>query len=403
MITLAEARALVREAFAGRRLGSGKVALADALGRVLASELRAPGDVPGFRISAMDGYALHGADLAEDGSARLELAGAMLAGRAQPMVLPRGACARITTGAPMPDGADTVAIQERCRVDGTVIDVSDTPRGANVRGADDDYAAGDLAVSAGVRLASSHLGVASAFGLAEVEVRAQPRVTALVTGDELVSAPAPLGFGQRYDSNAALLAALCAEHGASVRVLRAGDDLDGIANALLAAAGESDLLITTGGASVGEADFLPAVARRHGRIVFHKLALRPGMPALFGAIGDTPLFALPGNPDSVSATFVALVRPALAVLCACPALDPAPFEVRLAAPMHKRHTRLELRRGRLERGPGGVLCAHPHPTLSSGALRSLAESDALLELAAEQSQFEGGSVVPAHPLNLWLP
>jgi molybdopterin molybdotransferase len=127
------------------------------------------------------------------------------------------------------------------------------------------------------------------------------------------------------------------------------------------------------------------------------------MPALFGAIGDSPLFALPGNPTSVYATFVALVRPALAALCACPALDPRPFEVRLAAPAQKRHTRLELRRGRLEHGPGGTLAARPHPTLSSGALKSLAESDVLLELAAEQSQFEAGSVVPAHPLTLSFP
>jgi len=376
------------------------VALDAALGRVLAGDLGSPADVPGFRNSAMDGYALHGADLDGSAPARLRLAGAMLAGRAQPMTLRRGDCARITTGAPLPDGADTVAIQEHCRVAGDVVEVSDTAPGANVRAADDDYAAGTLAVARGTRLGAAQLGVASAFGLAQLEVCRRPRVTALVTGDELVSAPAPLGYGQRYDSNAALLAALCTEHGAIVRVLRAGDDIEAIASLLLEAAAGSDLLITTGGASVGEADHLPEIARRHGHVVFHKLRLRPGMPALFGAIADTPLFALPGNPASVYATFVALVRPALAEFCACAALDPAPFEVQLAALVQKRHTRLELRRGRLERGAGGVLRAHPHAVLSSGALRSLCESDVLIELAADRSRFDAGSVLPAYPLSL---
>jgi molybdopterin molybdotransferase len=221
-----------------------------------------------------------------------------------------------------------------------------------------------------------------------------------VTGDELVTAPATLGFGQRYDSNAALLEALCVEHGATVRVLRVGDDFDAIAGTLLAAAADSDLVITTGGASVGEADHLPAVARRYGHVVFHKLHLRPGMPALFGAIAGAPLFALPGNPASVYATFVALVRPALAALSGCASLDPGPFPVRLAALVEKRHTRLELRRARSERAADGVTLAHPHRVLSSGALKSLAESDLLIELAAEQSRFEPGSVLPAYPLSL---
>jgi molybdopterin molybdotransferase len=400
MIALAEARALVSDSFATRRLGAVTVPLAEALGRVLAENLVAPRDVPGFAHSAMDGFALRGAELESSAIPRLRLIGTMLAGGTAALTVGPGECVRIMTGAPMPAGADTVALQENCRLQGDEVEVGETRPGANVRAADDDYAAGAAALGAGQRLGPAQIAVAAEFGLTGLSVRARPRVAALITGDELVSAPAPLGFGQRYDSNAALLAALLAQHGASASIARVRDRFDAIADALLAAAGAADLIVTTGGASVGEADFLPAIMEKFGRIEFQKVRMRPGMPVLFGWIGATPLLALPGNPASVYATFVALVRPALAGLSGCRAFDPAAILVRLAEKIDKRHSRLELRRARLERSDDGSVHAHPHPVLSSGALKSLAESDALIELAAAQSSFERDTLLPAYPLNL---
>ena len=398
MIALDEAQAIVGASFAGRRAAGERVETDAARGRVLADALAAPFDVPGFAHSAMDGYAVRAADLRDDAPVRLRCAGVLLAGQpAGDAALAPGACWRITTGALLPPGADTVVIKENARVEGDTVELDPgTATGANVRGAADDYARGDAALPAGRRLGAAELAVAHAFGLETLVVRMLPRVAIVVTGDELVRPGVERSPGQRYETNGALLRALVAEAGARVvSVEHVADSRDAIAAALARAARGTDLVLTSGGVSAGEADFVPALVEELGEIAFWKVRMRPGMPVLHGTVYGTPLFALPGNPVSVFATFLTLARPALdALLGAEPRRDVV--EARLSHPIDKRHDRLELRRATLHGGADGVMHAEIHPSASSGALRSVVESDGLAELAAESRRFEAGEPVRVH-------
>lgn len=406
MIELAQARTLVRNSLAECTPAVERVPLEAALGRYLADDLRAPGNVPGFVHAAMDGYAVRASDLHAAGVTRLQVAATVLAGGAAAPAIDAGECVRIMTGAPLPAGADTVVIREHTSVDAAdVLIQPGSAAGANVRAADDDFSAGTLALRAGSRLDAAALGVLASFGFAAVAVRAQLRVAVLVTGDELVAPGLPLGFGQRYDSNRSLLTGLLREHGALITDARqVADDPQAIEGALRDCALRADLLLTTGGASAGDADFLPTLLARIGRQVFWKVAMRPGMPVLFGHLDGVPLFGLPGNPVSVFATFVALVRPAIAQLMGAPMIDPPPVHARLTQMLHKRHTRLEFRRARLLAADDGVLHAEINPSTSSGALRSVIEADALVELAAPARDYAVGDLVSAHRIRSgqWL-
>lgn len=372
-----------------------------ATGRVLAENLVAPRAVPGFACSAMDGYALRLADLAQSPDGTLPEDGATLAGATEIAPLHSHSCRRITTGAPIPDGADAVVMHERTeRIEkaagGTRIRFEGLPElGANIRSASDDFASGHTALLEGVRLDAVSIAAAVSLGFDRVPVRRAPPVAVLTTGDELLPAGAEWRHGLRYDSNGPLLEGLlrdCGFH--SVHRSRVRDDVDTLRTALRTAASGHPLIIVTGGVSAGEADYLPGLCRELGTILFWKLRFRPGMPALLARIGDSLVFGLPGNPVSVLATFVALVRPALAQWMHCGALDPPAISARLDARVSKRHDRLEWRRGLLRIDPLGVARVTPHPSLSSGALRSLLESNALLELAAETFDFEADSLVP---------
>lgn len=400
-VEFGQARALLREAVGARRLGVERVALGEADGRILAAELRAGGDVPGFAHSAMDGYAVRGADLAPDRPTRLHVAGVALAGGAALPPLGEGTCVRITTGAALPPGADTVVIREHARVEGEWTELAPgTAPGSNVRAADDDWRAGDLALAAGRWLDAGAVAVAASLGQASVEVRKRARVALLVTGDELVEVGTGRGHGQRYDSNAYLLAAMVRAVGATVVAsVRVRDDDAALAAALRAAASQADLVISSGGVSAGEADLLPGVLERVGTPWLWKVRMRPGMPVLFGAVDGAVLAALPGNPVSVFATFRLLVQPLLAQLCACPQLDPAPRLARLGAPLRKEHDRLEFRRGSLRSDADGVLWVDIHPHAGSGALRSVVQSGVLAQLAAPPRHYAAGDVVPVHPLD----
>lgn len=398
MIALEEAQALVAAAFSGRQVGDERVDADAARGRVLAHDLVAPFDVPGFAHSAMDGYAVRASDLAPAGETRLACNGVLLAGRAPAgAAIGPGQCARITTGAPLPAGADTVVMREHARVDAdAVVVASPPPRGANVRSASDDYAEGDVALAGGRTVGPAAIAAAHAFGFDSLVVRGTPRVGLVVTGDELVRPGAPRGHGMRYESNGALLRALVAESGArAVSVEFVGDEPDAIAAALARAARGTDLVLTTGGVSAGEADFLPGLVERLGRIAFWKVRMRPGMPVLFGEAFGTPLFALPGNPVSVFATYLVLVEPAIDALLGAGSRREI-VHARLRAATEKRHDRVELRRATLAVDEHGVVHADLHATLSSGALRSVVESDGLAELPAQALRFDAGDVVRVH-------
>ncbi|HEY3521243.1 MAG TPA: molybdopterin molybdotransferase MoeA, partial [Rhodanobacteraceae bacterium] len=269
--------------------------------------------------------------------------------------------------------------------------------GANVRAAGEDFAAGDLALKQGARLLAAQLGAAAALGLDQVSVRRRPRVAVVVTGDELVPAGRPLEFGQIHESNGILLAALLREAGAEVTSRACvRDNPDALRSALLEAATDSDLIVTSGGVSAGEADHLPSLLSALGEIHFHRVRIKPGMPVLFGEIGASLYFGLPGNPVSTAVTFRVFVRSALAVMLG-ELRDGAVLRAKLSEPVHKKHARAELLRCSLASDSEGGLWAMPHPRQGSHMLRGLAESDALVLLPEEARELESGATVTVWP------
>ena len=401
-LSIAEARSCIVDVAAKYTLPVERLALEGALGRILALDVHASADVPGFANSAMDGFALRGAELPAQGEKAFALTGEIFAGGAEAAEVGADCCVRVTTGAVLPRGADTVVMKENARVEGTQVYLSaGTPVGANVRAAGEDYRSGDLALTQTTRLTPAALGVLAAFGLTHIEVRAQPRVVLLTTGDELTAPGAPLGFGGIYDSNRFSLGGLLEQHGARVlRHERLRDVPAQLQDALLRAAADADVIVSSGGVSAGEADFLPRLLAELGEILFWKVRIKPGMPFLFGRIGSALLFALPGNPVSGIATFTTLVRPALDAMCGVTRAF-MPLRARLRRELHKRHARAEFQRARLECDATGTLWAVPHAKQGSGMLRGVAEADALILLPEDAHEFAVGTVVDVLPLPGW--
>jgi molybdopterin molybdotransferase len=397
-----EARARIVEICTGRALGSEPVPLAAALGRIVAHDVAAPFDVPGHANSAMDGFALRAADLPAAGETALRLVGAILAGGSAAPEVSAGTCVRITTGAVLPAGADTVVMKENTRSDGgTVWIAAGTAPGANVRPAGEDYRAGDAAIARGTKLSPAHLGVLASFGVARVDVSRRPRAVLLTTGDELVAPGHPLGFGQIHDSNAFSLGALLRQHGVDiVRHERVRDDPALLRDALERAGRDADLAVSSGGVSAGEADYLPALVREIGRVHLWKVRIRPGMPFLFGEVGGALLFALPGNPVSGIAILLTLLRPGLDALTGATAPQRRLY-ARLLLPVHKRHARAEFQRATLLCDLHGTLTVRPQSRQGSGMLRGVAEADALIVLPEGEREFAVGDVVEVVPLPGW--
>ncbi len=291
-----------------------ELGLLDAHGCVLAEDVVAPAPLPGFDNSAMDGYAIRSADVTHVPSV-LPVVGDVPAGPASPLRVQPGLSVRIMTGACLPPGADTVVPLEH--TDGGLaqvrIDRMPVP-GQHVRRAGEDVQAGEVVLTAGTHLGSAQVGLAAAVGRARVLVRPRPRVVVLSTGDELVEPGAPLQPGQLHDSNSVTLTAACTEAGAiAYRVGILPDDGRQLLDALEDQLVRADLLLTSGGVSVGAYDVVKEVLSRLGTVGFHKVAMQPGMPQAFGVIGPdrTPVFGLPGNPVSAMVSFEAFVRPAL--------------------------------------------------------------------------------------------
>lgn len=393
-----DALARVLRLCACRRMPAETVALETALGRVLVADVIAAHDQPPFANSAMDGFALRGSELPATGERRFRLVGQVFAGAASAPACAAGECVRITTGAPLPAGADTVVIKENVRIEGDEVVVGAERPQANVRPAGEDYRAGEVALRAGTRLTAAQLGVLASLGHATIAVARRPRVTLFVTGDELVPPSQPLGFGQIHDSNRYSLGALLQQcRVETVRVAHLRDDPDALRAALHEAGGDSDLILSSGGVSAGEADWLPSLVAELGRVHFWKVRMRPGMPLLCGEIGQALVFALPGNPVSTIATFLAFVRPALDALQDV-AEPPRPLRARLAAAVSKKHDRAEFLRARIESGEDGTLRATPLRKQGSGMLRGVAEADALIFVADTARELETGTVVDVWPL-----
>ncbi|WP_043310101.1 gephyrin-like molybdotransferase Glp [Pseudomonas sp. ML96] len=358
------------------------VPLAAADGRVLATDLVAGLDLPPWPNSAMDGYAVRLSDWSGE---PLPVSQRILAGHA-PQPLQPGTCARIFTGAPLPEGADTVEMQENAEVlaDGRVSFSEPLVLGQNVRPRGQETRAGELVLSAGTRLGPVEIGLAATLGCALLAVRRRPRVAVLSTGDELIEPGTALGPGQIYNSNRSLLCAWLQRLGCEVR--DAGilpDDLQRTREAL-AELGDADLILSTGGVSVGEADFLGQALREEGELALWKLAIKPGKPLTCGYFRGVPVLGLPGNPASTLVTFGLLARPYLLRRLGVQRVEPLAFTVPAGFAWSKPGNRREYLRARLE-GGRAVLYANQ----SSGVLRSAAWADGLVEVLEERTYVEG--------------
>jgi molybdopterin molybdotransferase len=370
------------------------VGLADALGRVLAADIMAPVALPPFDNSAVDGYALRYADVATRGETRLDVVARLAAGARPNAALRAGQAVRIFTGAPMPSGADTVYMQEDCRRDGEqVIVPSGLKRGANTRAAGEDVAAGSLALPAGRRLTPQDVALAAALGLATLSVRRRVRVAVFSTGDEVVEPGKPLPAASVFDANRYLLIGLLRKLGAAVDDLGiVADDPDALAAAIDGAAASHDLVLTSGGVSTGEADHVKEAVERTGKLVFWRLAIKPGRPVAMGVVRGAAFAGLPGNPVAVFVTFCHVVRPLLLRLAGSPATPPMALSVRAAFGYRKKVGRREYVRVSLRRGDDG-LEAIKHPQDGAGIITSLTETDGLAELTEEVETIEPGATV----------
>jgi molybdopterin molybdotransferase len=376
------------------------LAVRAALGRVLAHDLLSPIDVPAHDNAAMDGYALRGADLAAQGDTVLHIAGRGLAGHAFSGDVPAGSAVRIMTGAVMPAGCDTVVPQELCRMEGdTVIVPAGVLRaGDNRRLRGEDLARGKTALPAGKLLRPADLGLIASLGLAEVAVRRRLRVAFFSSGDELRSVGQPLDAGCVYDSNRYTLWGMLQRLGCDIVDLGVVPDRPAtLAEALRTATACADVVITSGGVSVGEADYLRSTLSRMGDVVFWRIAMRPGRPLAFGQLradGHSAwLFGLPGNPVAVMVTFYAFVRPALLHAMGADAQPQPLLRAVSAQPLRKKPGRTEYQRGLLKQLPDGRWQVGAIGNQGSGVLSSMSQAHGLIVLHHDQGSVQAGEPV----------
>lgn len=376
--------------------------LRSALGRTLACDVISGINVPAHDNSAMDGYALRGADLRADGDTVLRVAGSGLAGDNFQGAAGPGQCVRIMTGAVMPAGLDTVVPQEFVREENGAIAIPAgiLRAGDNRRLAGEDLAQGEAALSAGRVLRPADIGMLASLGRGEVTVRRRLRVAFFSTGNELRSIGEPLDEGCVYDSNRYTL--WCMLQRLGVEVLDMGvvrDDEAALEAAFAAAAANADAVITSGGVSVGEADYTKKVMARLGDVLFWKIAMRPGRPMAIGRIGQAILFGLPGNPVAVMVTFYALVRDALLAMGgAAPQALPL-LRCVTPTPIRKKPGRTEYQRALVTRAPDGGWQASITGSQGSGILRSMSQANGLLVLGHEQGNIAAGEYVDVLPFD----
>jgi len=382
--------------------GEETLPLRAALGRVLAEDVASEVDVPSHTNSAMDGYALRAADLAPDSAVELRILGTAWAGRPFPDPVGPGECARIMTGASMPTGADTVVIQENAERHGDRVTIGPGHRaGQNVRLAGEDVRAGAAALRKDIVLAPAHLGLLASVGVKQVTVRRRPAVAFFSTGDELRNPGESLAAGQIYDSNRFTIYGMLDRLG--VDTLDMGiipDDRETIRQAFSKAARQADAVITSGGVSVGEADFVTETLRDMGTVGFWKVAIKPGRPIAFGKIEDKLFFGLPGNPVSVMATFYQLVRPVLLRLRG--EARPAPevlVKAECRARLRKKPGRMEFQRGVLCRDGDGKYIVDTTGHQGAGVLRSMAEANCFIVLPLDGDTIMPGDEVDVQPFS----
>jgi molybdopterin molybdotransferase len=381
--------------------GVEKLALCGARQRLLAQAIHSPFNVPAHTNSAVDGYALAGRELPAAGERAWRVAGTAWAGRAFAGTVAAGECVRIMTGAPLPADTDTVVMQEQVQLRGDSIRIGAGHQpGQNVRAAGEDLARGQVVLTAGQMLRPADLGLLASIGLGEVAVYRRLRVAFFSTGDELRSIGEPLGAGEIYDSNRYTLHAMLARLG--VELIDMGvvrDDRTAVRQAFLTAAEIADAVITSGGVSVGEADYVKETLEALGEVRFWRIAMKPGRPLAFGRVGHAAFFGLPGNPVSVMVTFYQFVQPALRRMMGETGAElmPLTFRVASASRYRKRPGRTEFQRGILARDAGGGLVVRSTGSQGSGILHSMSVANCFVILPHDSGDVEPGTLVEVQP------
>jgi molybdopterin molybdotransferase len=369
-----------------------------ALGRILATPLTSPMDVPAWDNSAMDGYAVRSEDLS-DATIRLPISQRIPAGQVGKPLQP-GTAARIFTGAPIPQNADTVVVQEMCEQDDNHVVIKKSPRaGSNVRKAGEDITAGSEIICSGTKLAPQHLGLAASVGVANITVYRRLKVALFSSGDELVMPGMPLGPGQIYNSNQFTATGILQSLGCEVTQLGIVDDtLDATCAALSMGATDADLVLASGGVSVGEEDHVKPAVEKLGSLEMWKIAIRPGKPVAFGHIGDTPFIGTPGNPVSMFATLLLFARPFILKMQGRNKQLPIPLFAEAAFDWPKPDKRREFARARLAVNESGQLLVSAFPSRSSGVLSSVAWANGLAVIE-ENRTIKPGDPVQFHSFN----
>ncbi|WP_413664030.1 molybdopterin molybdotransferase MoeA [Microbulbifer sp. CNSA002] len=382
--------------------GTETLPLAQAAGRVLAEDVISTVNLPPCDNSAMDGYALRFEDLAS--GLPLELIGKSFAGAPFDGVVNPGTCVRIMTGAAVPAGADTVVMQENVDAQGESIRINCEVRtGDHIRRCGEDVAEGASLLKAGELISVPHIALLAAAGVGVVKVVRKPIVALFSTGDELRQPGEALGKGDIYDSNR--IALLSALDQLDLDILDLGilpDNKQAITNALQRASEEADAIITSGGVSVGEADYTREVLEELGEIGFWKVAMKPGKPFAFGFLQGTPFFGLPGNPVSALVTFYQLAVPALSVMKGDQWTGPQTLQAKLLKPLKKKPGRTDFQRGVYRSDENGILVVEPVGTQGSHILSGLAAANCFIVLARESGSVAAGEQVVIEPLRVPL-
>ncbi len=402
-ISFSDAQTIIDDVAAANKTPIERVPLARSLNRVLAEDIIAAVALPNFDNAAMDGYALRAEDLNEYAKSGFEIIGEQFAGSPKAFVIEKGQCIRITTGAMLPEGTDTIAIKEDSTEEQASVKFHAPIKfGANIRRAGEDVAVDDNIAKAGQVLKAARISLLAAVGLHDVACTTRPTVAIFTSGDELQSPGQPLQPGQIYDSNRVLLQNLLLAEGLEpVAWPVLPDDPARIETALKDAAFSFDVVITCGGVSAGEKDYLPAFLQEHGQIHFWKVRMKPGMPLLFGQVGNTLFLGLPGNPVSVLATFLSLGRRLLDGLQGRG--EPRSLlRAQLSQSINKQHARLEFMRGDLHIDNQGTISVTPNAATGSHRLRAAAESNALIMLPEGEGTIAGGAMMRVIPYGRWL-
>jgi molybdopterin molybdotransferase len=400
---VAKARELIRN-FLAPMTAIERVYVRNALGRVLAEEIVSPIAVPGHDNSAMDGYAVRFADLKADGETVLKRVGESFAGKPWPGAMGANECVRIFTGGVIPPEADSVVMPERTSEDASGVHIAPgslAKAGQNRRFAGEDLKAGEIVFRAGQRMLPAEMGMIASLGIGEIGVYRRLRVAFFSTGDELKSIGTPLAAGEIYDSNRYTLHGMLTRLGCEVIDMGVIADVpEKLEHAFAEAARAADVVITSGGVSVGEADYVKQLLDKLGEVLFWKIAMKPGRPLAYGKIGGAHFFGLPGNPVSVMVTFYQFVRDALLILQGQRDVAPLPtFKVALSAAIRKVPGRTEFQRGILAAGSDGTYSVRTTGDQGSGILSSMSRANCFIILGPDTSNVAIGEMVDVQLLD----